>query len=72
MTPKDRKIEKPARACLCCQLPFTALRAMAQASGWRSVEEIASATGCGEGCGLCRPYLARMLETGETAFAVLR
>jgi len=26
-------------------------------------------TGCGAQCGLCRPYLRRMLETGETVFA---
>jgi bacterioferritin-associated ferredoxin len=25
-------------------------------------------TGCGTQCGLCRPYLRRMLRTGETAF----
>jgi bacterioferritin-associated ferredoxin len=25
-------------------------------------------TGCGDQCGLCRPYLGRMLATGETVF----
>ena len=25
-------------------------------------------TGCGATCGLCRPYLRRMLATGETVF----
>ena len=25
-------------------------------------------TGCGDTCGLCRPYLRRMLTTGETVF----
>ena len=28
-------------------------------------------TGCGAGCGLCRPYLRRMLATGETVFREL-
>ena len=34
--------------------------------GWpcRLVRE----TGCGGQCGLCRPYLSRMLRTGETEF----
>jgi bacterioferritin-associated ferredoxin len=27
-----------------------------------------SETGAGAECGLCRPYLRRMLRTGETAF----
>jgi bacterioferritin-associated ferredoxin len=25
-------------------------------------------TGCGAQCGLCKPYLRRMLRTGETEF----
>ena len=25
-------------------------------------------TGCGDQCGLCRPYIRRMLATGETVF----
>jgi bacterioferritin-associated ferredoxin len=30
-----------------------------------------SQTGAGAQCGLCRPYLRRMLQTGETAFRAL-
>jgi NAD(P)H-nitrite reductase large subunit len=30
--------------------------------------EIARRYGCGSCCGLCRPYIERMLETGETVF----
>jgi bacterioferritin-associated ferredoxin len=29
------------------------------------------ATGCGEQCGLCLPYLRRMLATGETTFSTI-
>lgn len=28
-------------------------------------------TGCGEQCGLCRPYLAEMVRTGRTVFHAL-
>jgi bacterioferritin-associated ferredoxin len=28
--------------------------------------------GCGTHCGRCRPYLERMLATGETVLPVLR
>lgn len=41
------------------------------AAGVKSLQEIADRFGCGTGCGLCRPYLARMLATGETEFDVL-
>jgi bacterioferritin-associated ferredoxin len=32
------------------------------------VDDIVRETGCGSHCGLCRPYLRQMLETGQTAF----
>ena len=48
-------------------MPFAHLLPLARAGGW-GLEEIARATGCGAGCGLCRPYLRRMLATGETEF----
>ena len=65
------KDEKPVRACLCYPHSFKKLKELAQSNAWTTVEQITSAVGCGSGCGLCRPYLARMLETGETAFAIL-
>lgn len=63
--------DKPVRACLCYPHTFAELKEMAAVQGWKTVEEITEAVGCGSGCGLCRPYLRKMLETGETAFAVL-
>ena len=36
-----------------------------------SVEEIAERFGCSTKCGFCRPYIERMLITGETEFAVI-
>jgi bacterioferritin-associated ferredoxin len=48
-------------------MPFARLLPLARARGW-GLDELAQATGCGAGCGLCRPYLRRMLATGETEF----
>ena len=62
---------KPVRACLCYPHAFAELKAMANLNGWTTVADITRAVGCGSGCGLCRPYLAKMLRTGETAFAIL-
>ncbi len=68
MTPTD---PTPVRACFCHARAFAELRVLALRFGWTTVADITQATGCGSGCGLCRPYLAQMLATGETAFAVL-
>ena len=56
--------------CVCRRMPFVEVLPLARAGGWGR-EEIARATGCGAGCGLCRPYLRRMLATGETEFREL-
>jgi NAD(P)H-nitrite reductase large subunit len=45
------------------------VKRMVEENGWTTLEQIAQSTNCGTGCGLCRPYLQRMLDTGETAFA---
>ena len=54
---------RPIRRCVCADVSFEELAR----NGVRSIEE-AEAWGCGVNCGLCRPYLERMVETGETAF----
>jgi len=53
--------------CLCRATPFAALLPRARAAGW-GLDALVRATGCGAQCGLCRPYLRRMLATGETVF----
>lgn len=60
----------PIRACLCYKLTFSEIKTLAEENSWRTVPEITAALGCGSGCGLCRPYLQKMLETGETSFAL--
>jgi bacterioferritin-associated ferredoxin len=56
--------------CICRRFPFVRLLPLARASGW-SLGDVTRETGCGGNCGLCRPYLRRMLETGETSFTEL-
>ena len=53
--------------CLCKATSFEELLALATASGW-DLADLVRETGCGRQCGLCRPYLSRMLRTGETEF----
>ncbi len=53
--------------CVCKSTPFASLLPRARAGAW-DLAAIARETGCGATCGRCRPYLRRMLETGETVF----
>jgi bacterioferritin-associated ferredoxin len=43
---------------------------MASSASW-SLAELMRETGCGDQCGLCRPYLRQMLATGETTFSTI-
>jgi bacterioferritin-associated ferredoxin len=51
-------------------MPFAKLLPLAREHGW-TLQDVMRETGCGDGCGLCRPYLRRMLKTGETQFTEL-
>ncbi|MGE0352418.1 MAG: bacterioferritin-associated ferredoxin [Gemmatimonadales bacterium] len=53
--------------CICHDTAFAALLPAARERNW-SLDDLTRETGCGTGCGLCRPYLRRMLETGQTVF----
>ena len=53
--------------CVCLRFPFTELLAQARTAAW-GMAEVIRETGCGDECGLCRPYIRRMLATGQTVF----
>jgi bacterioferritin-associated ferredoxin len=56
--------------CVCRRVPFAILLPLARERQW-TLADLSRETGCGDACGLCRPYLRRMLATGETSFAQL-
>jgi bacterioferritin-associated ferredoxin len=53
--------------CICKATSFEDLLPIARAHDWH-LGDLMRETGCGAQCGLCRPYLRRMLRTGETEF----
>ena len=57
-------------SCICRNLAFSDLLPRARAASW-NLEQLMRETGAGTQCGLCRPYLRRMLQTGETGFREL-
>lgn len=46
---------------------FARLLPLAQEGGW-DLAQLQAATGCGDKCGMCRPYLHEMLAHGTTVF----
>ncbi|MBL9000761.1 MAG: (2Fe-2S)-binding protein [Phycisphaerae bacterium] len=53
--------------CICHHHTFAQLREIAsrQKADFAALRE---RTGCCTGCGMCLPYVLRMLESGETSF----
>lgn len=66
--PRDIEIDR----CVCYDIRFAEMKEYAERERTRShplgVDDFARRLGCGSSCGLCRPYIERMLETGETVF----
>jgi bacterioferritin-associated ferredoxin len=56
--------------CVCVRVPFERLLPVARQEGW-DLPALIAATGCGDQCGMCRPYLAAMLRDGTTIFRTI-
>jgi len=54
--------------CVCFDVPFAELADVATETGASSVEALQAHRRFGQKCGLCRPYVRRMLRTGEVVF----
>lgn len=54
--------------CVCHDVPFSLLKEWSEANPGAGFAELQREFGCGTGCGLCEPYVRRMLRTGTTVF----
>ena len=54
--------------CVCFGRTFADLKRVADRTGAASAEALQAHAVFGRKCGLCRPYVRRMLATGETVF----
>lgn len=54
--------------CYCFQKRFADLKAVAEETGAVTVQEVQQHVEFGHNCGLCHPYVRRMLRTGQTSF----
>jgi bacterioferritin-associated ferredoxin len=50
--------------CVCFNVPFETIKQ----NGDLSLPVINDLYGCGSKCGMCIPYIKRMMKTGETSF----
>ena len=53
--------------CVCADMTFESLKQLAQKNNW-PLDVLMDKTTAGQNCGLCRPYLARCMRTGQTVF----
>jgi bacterioferritin-associated ferredoxin len=60
----------PVDRCVCAHVDFAEFKRQADRLGL-DLEELCRRTGCGLGCGCCRPYLRVVLATGRTRLPVL-
>jgi bacterioferritin-associated ferredoxin len=56
--------------CVCFDTSFEEWLKLRRANGW-TMEQAAAHTGCGEGCGTCKPYLRVVAATGRTELPIM-
>jgi bacterioferritin-associated ferredoxin len=54
--------------CYCFQKRFAQLKTVADKTGAETVHDLQQRVEFGNNCGLCHPYVRRMLRTGDTTF----
>lgn len=57
--------------CVCFNRTFAELQKIARKTGASTFEELQRHATFGQNCRRCRPYVNRMLATGETVFDVM-
>lgn len=59
---------KTVTKCVCKRVTFAEVKEIAKEQNITTLDELVSRKICGSGCGMCQPYVAKMLVTGETEF----
>ncbi len=63
-------MEYQVTRCVCFKTTFEQWLKLKREHGW-TLEEASRQTFCGEGCGMCKPYLAVVATTGCTELPVM-
>lgn len=51
--------------CVCFNIDLAFVLSVARRKEWTRAPQVFARLDCGNGCQSCRPYIARMLATGE-------
>ena len=54
--------------CVCHRKRFSEIQEIVEKENMQSLNKLIKAGVCGGGCGMCHPYIEKMLVTGETEF----
>ncbi len=57
--------------CICHEVQFREILAWAAQRDDTTLMDIEDRWGCGGSCGMCRPYLKQVLETGQTQIPLM-
>jgi len=57
--------------CVCYNIKFSEVKKIMEENNFTSLEEVQKVVDVSKNCQLCRPYLERMLKTGETEFSYI-
>ena len=57
--------------CICHDVPFTKILVWAADRANTNLADIEDEYGCGGSCGMCRPYLKRVLATGHSCIPLM-
>ncbi|MHC5005031.1 MAG: (2Fe-2S)-binding protein [Planctomycetota bacterium] len=58
----------PVDHCVCRHVSFVRMKEYAEEHPGAGLPQLQQVFGCGQGCGLCIPYVRAMLRTGRTSF----
>jgi bacterioferritin-associated ferredoxin len=61
--------KRTVQKCVCHRVKFEDIYAIVIEQNIDSIDDLIDQKICGAGCGMCHPYVQKMLVTGETSFA---
>lgn len=59
---------KTVTKCVCKRLTFAEIKVIAAEQNITTLDELIKRKICSSECGMCQPYVKKMLVTGETEF----
>lgn len=54
--------------CICYNVKFSEVKKIMEENNFTTIEEVQEEIDVSKNCKLCRPYIERMMKTGETEF----